>query len=96
MSSSTTLVLALSLCLLLLGFSHSSEAAARPITAAATNRQCENKTDLLCFDDFDCNKKCVSQGFGGGDCLNGLGSQKIDVNRFAVTPVARCCCLPRL
>ncbi|KAI3929439.1 hypothetical protein MKW92_016898 [Papaver armeniacum] len=84
MSSSTTqLVVALSLCLLLLGFSNSAEASARPIT-------------VHCAEDAGSVLLCQSKGYGGGFCLSppasSNGEEKIVVNRFAVVTLFGCCC----
>ncbi|KAI3832270.1 hypothetical protein MKW92_037351 [Papaver armeniacum] len=95
----TQLVVALSLCLLLLGFSYSAEAAARPITdvaEAAANRRCDVR--YFCANDHDpeCSKSCLQLGFRGGICLPPDASsnheEKIDVNRFAVVTLPGCCC----
>ncbi|KAI3942361.1 hypothetical protein MKW92_040541 [Papaver armeniacum] len=94
------LVVALSLCLLLLGFSYSAEAAARPITdvaEAAADQQCNDMRDYCVNDDDDtCNKKCIRLGFHRGSCLSPFassnGEEKIDVNRFAVVTLHPCCC----
>ncbi|KAI3934508.1 hypothetical protein MKW92_051088 [Papaver armeniacum] len=95
----TLLVVAMSLCLLLLGFSYSVEAAARPITdvaEAATNQQCDFR--YYCLDEHDpgCNNTCIRIGYRGGNCLlSGASSnpkEKIDVNYFKVVNLGRCCC----
>ncbi|KAI3906360.1 hypothetical protein MKW92_031438 [Papaver armeniacum] len=100
MSSSTTqLVVALSLCLLLLGFSNSAEASARPITdvvGAAANEQRCDLFKVHCAEDAECIKLCQSKGYGGGFCLSPPASsnreEKIVVNRFAVVTLFGCCC----
>ncbi|KAI3962499.1 hypothetical protein MKW92_033936 [Papaver armeniacum] len=100
MSSSTTqLVMSLSLlCLLLLGFSNSAEAAARPITdVAGAVANDTPRCDLIrgvCANDDDCNQKCSL----GGICLRGRAAssnleEKIDVNRYKViAELEGCCC----
>ncbi|KAI3906359.1 hypothetical protein MKW92_031437 [Papaver armeniacum] len=84
MSSSTTqLVVALILCLLLLGFSYYVEGTARPITAS--NDQC-NINGGSCVNDDESNNKCLPLGCGGGICFGPSASsnpeEKIDVNLF--------------
>ncbi|KAI3854472.1 hypothetical protein MKW98_025358 [Papaver atlanticum] len=101
MSSSTTqLVVALSLlCLILLGFSYSAEAAARPITndagAAENHRQCE-PIGVSCHNDDDCHKKCDPTVYFAGVCIGAAASsnreEKTDVNRLKVISQAGCCC----
>ncbi|MCL7030511.1 hypothetical protein MKW94_002621 [Papaver nudicaule] len=96
MSSLTTRpVVALSLCLLLLGFSYIVEAAARPIitddagTAAVTYHRCDMK-DSSCHHDDECNNICSH----GGICYAPPHEKKIDVNFFGGPVTARrgCCC----
>ncbi|KAI3975189.1 hypothetical protein MKX01_020590 [Papaver californicum] len=98
----TQLVAALSLCLLLLGFSYSAEAAARPITddAGAASRVAPQGCDFRgsCANDDDCRRICTPLGYGGGYCVlaaasssNGEAPEKIDVNRYHVA-YSRCCC----
>ncbi|KAI3900210.1 hypothetical protein MKW92_026119 [Papaver armeniacum] len=95
----TLLVAAMSLCLLLLSFSYSAEAAARPITdvaKAAANQQCDFRYYCLEEHDPGCIRVCVQSGYRGGDCLlSGASSnlkEKIDVNYFKVVNLGRCCC----
>ncbi|KAI3906357.1 hypothetical protein MKW92_031435 [Papaver armeniacum] len=105
MSPSTTqLVVALSLlCLLLLGFSYSAEATARPITddaGAALNGQCDVNRGS-CANNDECNRKCQPLGCGEGICFRPLASsnreKKIDVNLFKVDPpLVGCYCIRRL
>ncbi|KAI3930499.1 hypothetical protein MKW98_022148 [Papaver atlanticum] len=95
----TQLVVALSLCLVLLGFSYSAEAAARPITTAPAARVSPNtlQCDLgSCRSDDDCLRRiCQPQGYGGGYCKpmasSSNGGSKIDVNRHVA--YSRCCCI---
>ncbi|MCL7031510.1 hypothetical protein MKW94_012522 [Papaver nudicaule] len=88
MSNFTThLVVALSLCLLLLGFSYSAEAVARLLvndTEASTNMiplQCVG----LCRNDPECNNTCVHSGYGGGVCRLAASAsyfgEQVDANK---------------
>ncbi|KAI3832271.1 hypothetical protein MKW92_040539 [Papaver armeniacum] len=97
----TQLVVALSLCLLLLGFSYSAEAAARQFTdvaEAVANQQCDQRD--YCFDDNvdECNKICLGLHYRGGICLqpppdaSSNREEKIDVNRWKVSTLHHCCC----
>ncbi|KAI3837761.1 hypothetical protein MKX03_029016 [Papaver bracteatum] len=101
MSSSTTqLVVALSLlCLILLGFSYSAEAAARPITndagAAENHPQCVH-IGVPCQTDYECHKECDPRLYYPGVCIGAGASsnreEKTDVNRFKVISLYGCCC----
>ncbi|KAI3961274.1 hypothetical protein MKX01_006988 [Papaver californicum] len=94
MSNLTTqLVVALSLCLLLLSFSYSAEATARPITGAATNDiQCDHFGEP-CHKDGDCGTKCTLLGYSEGICIHHHHEEKkIDVNRYKVISLYGCCC----
>ncbi|KAI3853706.1 hypothetical protein MKW98_025223 [Papaver atlanticum] len=100
----TQLVVALSLlCLFFLGFSNSTEAAARPITgcgctdiagAVANDTPRCNLIRGVCANDDDCNQRCSL----GGICLRGRAAssnheEKIDVNRYKViAELEGCCC----
>ncbi|KAI3960898.1 hypothetical protein MKW98_019099 [Papaver atlanticum] len=95
----TQLVVALSLCLLLFGFSYSVEAAARPITdvaEVAANQQCEVGDFCVGDHDPECPKSCQKEGFRGGNCLpRGASSnreEKIDINYYKIIRFSRCCC----
>ncbi|RZC63370.1 hypothetical protein C5167_025146 [Papaver somniferum] len=90
MSSSTKLVAALSLCLLLLGFLYAVEAAARPLT---TEQRCDIFR-LHCASAAECNNQvCPSKGYGGGFCLGPPNrEEKIDINYYKIVTVYGCCC----
>ncbi|KAI3882687.1 hypothetical protein MKW92_011578 [Papaver armeniacum] len=93
----TQLVVALSLCLLLLSFSYSAEAAARPITdvsEAAVFPECVGGDRCINFDDDQCTRSCRQKGYRWGKCFptsSSNGQDKIDVN-YAVTTIVPCCC----
>ncbi|KAI3890809.1 hypothetical protein MKX03_007422 [Papaver bracteatum] len=101
MSSSTTQrVVALSLCLLLLGFLYSVDAASRTITdvaGVATNDQ-RQRCELIivhCVRDAECNNQiCPSKGYGEGFCLGPRANheEKIDINYYRHVYVYGCCC----
>ncbi|KAI3975190.1 hypothetical protein MKX01_020591 [Papaver californicum] len=93
---STQLVAALSLCLLLLGFSYSVEAIARPITddagaAANLSLQCIGRP---CHNDQESNNICISLSYGGGVCrlasAASYGEEQVDANRGK--SYMQCCC----
>ncbi|KAI3893756.1 hypothetical protein MKX03_027700 [Papaver bracteatum] len=95
----TQMVVVLSLCLLLMGFSCSVEAAARPITdvaEAAENQQCEVGDFCVGDHDPECPKSCQREGFRGGNCMfPGASSnreEKIDINYYKVVRWPHCCC----
>ncbi|KAI3912513.1 hypothetical protein MKW98_020975 [Papaver atlanticum] len=97
----TQLVVALSLCLLLLGFSYSAEASARQITGAAAAARLTPNTDQQCNfgncgNNDDCRAVCQPLGYLGGYCKmmasSSNGGEKIDVNRYHVA-YPRCCCV---
>ncbi|KAI3996116.1 hypothetical protein MKX01_018185 [Papaver californicum] len=89
----TQLVVALSLCLLLLNFLYSVEAIARPITGSAANLslQCIGRP---CHNDQESNNICISSSYGGGVCrlasAVSFGEKQVDVNRRK--SYMQCCC----
>ncbi|KAI3891666.1 hypothetical protein MKX03_005001 [Papaver bracteatum] len=94
----TQLVVALSLCLLLLSFSYSAKAAARPITDVAESKWfiiCTGRDQCINNDDDKCNRSCRQQGYRWGKCFppssSSNGEEKIDVN-YAVVTIVPCCC----
>ncbi|KAI3837744.1 hypothetical protein MKX03_008351 [Papaver bracteatum] len=100
MSNFTTqLVVALSLCLLLLSFSYSVEATARSIAdydaEATTNYfQCK-QIRKPCKRDRDCDLECSLTGYDmRGRCVHALRLhhvEKIDVDRFVIHKPGCCC-----
>ncbi|KAI3925140.1 hypothetical protein MKW98_009790 [Papaver atlanticum] len=92
MSNFTTqLVVALSLCLLLLSFSNSVEATARSITETTNDFECK-QIRKPCKTDRDCDLECSNVGYElRGICVR-HHEEKIDVNRFKVINLYGCCC----
>ncbi|KAI3930223.1 hypothetical protein MKW92_048927 [Papaver armeniacum] len=93
MSNFTTqFVVALSLCLLLLSFSYSVEATARPITGATRNGFECKQIRKPCKRDRECDLECSNVGYElRGICVR-HHEEKIDVNRFKVINLYGCCC----
>ncbi|RZC55963.1 hypothetical protein C5167_014814 [Papaver somniferum] len=89
---STQLVVALSLCLLLLSFSYSVEATARSIVeATANNFECK-PIRKPCKGDRDCDYECSNIGYDmRGRCVHHR-EEKIDVKRYKVINLSGCCC----
>ncbi|MCL7023826.1 hypothetical protein MKW94_003866 [Papaver nudicaule] len=96
-SLTTQLVVSLSLlCLLLLGFSYSVEAAARPILPGPGCKMIK----ASCTQNEECNAKCGS-GFAGGICIGSHDAaasnagEKIDVDMYGIIRLVGCCCWVR-
>ncbi|KAI3837743.1 hypothetical protein MKX03_008350 [Papaver bracteatum] len=93
MSNFTThLVVALSLCLLLLSFSYSVEATARSIAEEAANKFECKQIRKPCKRDRDCDLECSNVGYElRGICVR-HHEENIGVNRFKVINLYGCCC----
>ncbi|KAI3900635.1 hypothetical protein MKW92_025948 [Papaver armeniacum] len=103
----TQLVVALSLCLLLLGFFLLCRGSCKTnfwnnarcfhgyADVAAANQQCSMRDYCLNDNVDECNKTCLRLRYRGGICLEPDSSsnreEKIDV-RFALVTLHPCCC----
>ncbi|RZC62952.1 hypothetical protein C5167_024713 [Papaver somniferum] len=88
----TQLVVALSLCLLLLSLSYSVDATARSIAEAAANDFECKPIRKPCKRDRDCDYECSNIGYDmRGRCVR-HHVEKIDVNRYKVINLSGCCC----
>ncbi|MCL7025560.1 hypothetical protein MKW94_010409 [Papaver nudicaule] len=101
MSGLTTQFTALGLlCLLLMGFSYSVDAAARPITDDARPLEDEHGCIGPCVNNDECDKKCRSLGHSSGACAghhaaSSSRGEQIDVNMFGIITFKGCCCFHR-
>ncbi|KAI3848674.1 hypothetical protein MKX03_024487 [Papaver bracteatum] len=95
----TRLIAALSLCLLLLGFSYSVEAIARTINddgGAAPNFISLRCIGRPCGNDQESSNICISSGYSGGICRSAVaasyGEEQVDVKRGKVRSYMQSCC----